>query len=59
MYGNGSVLGASTALAGVAILPNTGGNTAFYAVAVASIVIGSLIILSTIIRFIAKKVYKD
>ena len=53
--GSGSVLGISTTTAGIVILPNTGSNTALLVVAVASIVIGSLIVLSTIIRMVAKK----
>jgi LPXTG-motif cell wall-anchored protein len=57
VYG-GSVLGTSTVAAGVVVLPNTGENHVLFIVALASIIIGSLIILSTIIRFIAKKVYK-
>jgi hypothetical protein len=58
MYGSGSVLGASATTAGILILPNTGSNTMLQVVAISSIVIGSLIILTTVIRLIAKKVYK-
>jgi len=58
MYGSGSVLGLGITTAGIVALPNTGNNTLFAIVAIASIVIGSLIVLSTIIRLIAKKVYK-
>lgn len=58
--GNGSVLGTSTTAAGTGILmlPNTGSNSLLTAVAVTSIFIGLLIVLTTIIRFAAKKYYK-
>ncbi len=58
MYGNTSVLGAATTTAGILVLPNTGGNDALLVVAVSSIAIGSLIVLSTVVRFVAKKIYK-
>lgn len=58
MYGNGDVLGLGTATAGIILLPNTGNNMLLFVIATTSIAIGSLIVLSTIVRFIAKKVYK-
>jgi len=60
MYGsgNGSVLGATTTTAGIAVLPNTGDNTLLFVVAITSVIIGLLIILTTVIRLIAKKIYR-
>lgn len=58
MYGNTDILGAATTTAGILVLPNTGGNDALLVVAVSSIAIGSLIVLSTVVRFVAKKIYK-
>jgi hypothetical protein len=58
MYG-GKVLGATTVAGGGAvILPNTGGNTLLTVVSIISITIGSVILLSTLVRFAAKKAYK-
>jgi len=57
MYGK--VLGASTVAGGGAlILPNTGGNTLLTVVSIVSITVGGVILLSTAVRFGAKKVYK-
>jgi hypothetical protein len=58
MYENGSVLGATTTGAGILALPNTSSSSPLHYVAILSIVIGSLIVLTTIVRFIAKKAYK-
>lgn len=55
MYGD--VLGISTLPAGVILLPYTGGNPILLAVAVLSIVVGSSILASTIVRLVAKKIY--
>jgi hypothetical protein len=56
MYQN--VLGGSTAGAGALILPNTGGNTALMVAAYTSIVVGSAILLTSVVRFVAKKAVK-
>lgn len=53
--GNGSVLGATTTAAGVAILPNTGDNNVLFAVAIISIVIGLLVVATTVVRLIIVK----
>ena len=58
MYGSGSILGLGITTAGIVALPNTGNNVLLAVMAMTSIVIGSLIVLSTVIRLIAKKVYK-
>lgn len=58
MYSPGLGGGGLTA-AGIAILPNTGGNVLFFIISLLSIAIGSLIILSTIARLIARKIYKS
>lgn len=57
--GNGSVLGVSTTAAGIAVLPNTSGNTVLFSIAMLSIVIGVLVILSTVVRMVVKKAYKQ
>lgn len=54
MYGRGE--GPIPVVGGAVLLPNTGGNTILTVVAVAAIVIGSAIMLSTIARTVAKKV---
>ena len=60
MYG-GVVLGASTTVAGaatIASLPNTGGSRSVISnVAIASIVLGIAVLISTAIRFVAKRNY--
>lgn len=50
--------GAAGIVSGAIVLPNTGGNIALQIVALTSIVIGSVIVLSTIYRVVAKKAYK-
>lgn len=57
MYGQ--VLGVSTAGAGVLVLPNTGGNSLLTAAAYTSIVVGSIIILTSVVRFVAKRAYNS
>jgi hypothetical protein len=56
MYQN--VLGGATAGAGAVVLPNTGGNTALMVAAYTSIVVGSAILLTSVVRFVAKKAVK-
>jgi len=57
MYGK--VLGASTVTgAGAIVLPNTGGNVALTIAAITTIAVGSLILLSIVIRVVAQKAYK-
>lgn len=56
MYGN--VIGTTTTAAGVMVLPNTGGNTALRVVAITSIAVGGAILLTSVVRMVAKKVYK-
>lgn len=56
MYGK--VLGASTVASGALVLPNTGGNKVLTVVALVSIGVGAAILLSTFVRFIAKRAYK-
>lgn len=53
-----SILGTSTVVAGAVLLPNTGDNHILFGVALTSVIVGSLIVLTTVIRFIAKKAYK-
>lgn len=55
MYEGGK--GAGAIAGGAILLPNTGGNTILTIVSIASIVIGSAIVLSTVVRFVAKKAY--
>lgn len=43
MYGQGGVVGGATSTAaGVAVLPNTGGNTLLMTIAIAAIVLGGV-----------------
>jgi hypothetical protein len=57
MYGQ--VLGASTVVGtGALLLPNTGGNVPLTIAAITTITVGGLILITTIVRFIAKKAYK-
>ena len=59
MYENGTVLGAAApTVLGAVILPNTGGNHTLFIVALTSVIVGSLIILTTVARMIAKRMYK-
>lgn len=53
MYGRGA--GPIAGSAGIAMLPNTGGNELLLVVSVLSIVVGSVILLTTIARSVAKK----
>lgn len=43
---------------GIAVLPNTSGNSLLFVLSLASIVVGSIILTTTTARFIAKKFYK-
>lgn len=55
----GQVLGASTAMvAGVAVLPNTGGNTLVSAFALLAIVLGGVVLTSFVSTRIIKKVIR-
>ncbi len=58
MYTTNPGMGAGSTAAGIAALPFTAGNEPLMAVALLSIAIGSAILLSTAMRFIAKKYYK-
>ena len=51
-------LGPVLPIAGVAALPNTGGNQILLVASIATIVIGLAIVLSTVVRHQAKKAYK-
>lgn len=52
MYGKGA---GCSVVSGCVLLPNTGGNTVLTIVAIAGITIGSAILVSTLVRFVAKK----
>jgi hypothetical protein len=57
MYGQ--VLGASTVVGTSAILlPDTGGNVPLTIAAITTMVVGGAILLSTVVRLIAKQGYK-
>jgi len=43
---------------GIVVLPNTGDNVTLFIVSIVSTTVGSLILASTIARFVAKKFYK-
>ena len=49
--------GAGAIVTGGVVLPNTGGNSFLTFAAIASIVIGSAILLSTLARIVAKRAY--
>ena len=55
MYEGGK--GAGAIAGGAILLPNTGGNTILTIASIASIVIGTAIVASIIVRFMAKKAY--
>jgi hypothetical protein len=55
MYEGGVVAGASTTAAGVLVLPNTGGQTWLTVVAITSITIGAVILVSSAARLVAKR----
>lgn len=57
MYGQ--VLGVSTAGAGALVLPNTGGNSLLMTAAYTSIVVGCAIVLTSVVRFVAKRAYNS
>ena len=57
MYKGGK--GAGAIITGGIVLPNTGGNSILTFAAIASIVIGSAILLSTVARLVAKKMYAN
>ncbi len=56
MYEGGK--GAGPVVAGVVTLPNTGGNRIVAAIAITSIVVGSAIVITTVVRAIAAKAHK-
>ena len=53
MYEGGK--GAGTVVAGSVLLPSTGGNRVLTAIAVTSIAVGVIIVISTIARFAVSK----
>jgi hypothetical protein len=58
MYEGGKGGGAVGIVGGAVLLPNTGGNVILQIVAVTSIVVGSAIVLSTLVRLVAKRAYR-
>jgi hypothetical protein len=61
MYGGGLGGGLTSVVptaAGIVVLPNTGGNTVLFVASLLSTVIGGLILTSTVVRLVAKRVYK-
>jgi LPXTG-motif cell wall-anchored protein len=58
MYGTPQVLGAVTPVAGsIAVLPNTGGNKVAAAITLATLIIGSAILVITVTRTLAAKIF--
>jgi len=53
MYG--SLIGASTAGAGALVLPNTGNNSMLTVAAYTSIVLGCVVLTTSLVRFVVKK----
>jgi len=59
MYGRGAGLtGAGTTVTGVAMLPNTGGNTALHILNLVTIAIGVIVSSSFVLTRIATRLYK-
>lgn len=64
MYGRGAgeitsvTTGAVSTVAGIATLPNTGGNTALMLLSVATLVVGALILSSFVFTRIASLLYR-
>lgn len=56
--GGGSIAAIIPTTAGIAVLPNTGGNPVLLVASLVSIVVGGAILLSTAIRVIAKHANK-
>ena len=54
MYVKGS---GCSVVSGCILLPNTGGNTVLTGVAIAGITIGAAILVSTLVRLVAKKAF--
>jgi len=57
MYGGKGSGGAASIVGGTIVLPNTNGHFILLIVALTSIVVGSVILLSILGRWIAKKAY--
>lgn len=56
--GGGSPLtGIASTVTGVAVLPNTGGNMLLAVIAAVNLVVGVVIISTTVARFVAKKAH--
>jgi len=59
MYEGGKgACGAICTGSGAAALPNTGGNTLLTLVAITAITVGAAIMISTLVRVVAKRAYK-
>lgn len=56
--GGGSIAAIIPTTAGIAVLPNTGGNPVLLVASLVSIVVGGAILLSTAVRVIAKHANK-
>ncbi len=57
--GKGGGVGAVITTPSAVLLPNTGGNVILTVIAVTGITIGSAILLTTLIRFVAKRAYNQ
>ena len=57
MYNTG-VLGVATTTAGAVVLPNTGSNRTLMIVAAINVLVGSVIVITAVMRFVAKRAYK-
>jgi hypothetical protein len=57
MYGGKGAGGAASIAGGAIVLPNTGGHVILMIVALTSITVGAVILLSILARWIAKKTY--
>lgn len=58
MYTPSPIVGPTTVVTGLAVLPNTGGNPLLAVVAAVNLIIGVVLISTTVIRFLAKRAHK-
>ncbi len=52
------VLGAATTTTAALVLPNTGDNTSLTIIAAVSLAVGVVVLTTSVVRMVAKKVYK-
>lgn len=58
MYNSPNPVGPVATVAGITVLPNTGGNEVLLIASLLTTFVGVAIMLSTVVRQVAKKAYK-